>query len=100
MKGKLVRAWSWISRYVNAWAVATIIFVVFSLLLSDGSVINLYRNKERIVILEQQADEYRQRIERDSARLDMLYNQSDGLERYAREEYQMCGDDEEVFVVK
>ena len=69
------------------------------LFIGDQSLVRRARNARIIKELEQQRDNYRNAVEQDQADIKSLQD-TDSLERFAREEYLMHKDNEDVFIIK
>jgi len=87
------------SRYFNKYVIALVLFALVMLFLDSFSVFKLFERKADLKDLKKQEQFYKdeiQRIEEDSKAFE---NDTEQLEKFAREEYQMKKDDEEVFVI-
>jgi len=95
---KLRAFWNnYLSRINKYWLVAIVFFVV-TFLVGDSSLIMRMRYDEKINTLEKDIKMYREKIENDKEHLDMLHSDPDNLEKFAREQYLMKRDNEEVFI--
>ncbi len=65
----------------------------------QNNLIQQYRLTRQIKELEKEKDYYRQQIVSDSIHVEMLQNDPEELERYAREKYLMKKKDEDIFIV-
>ena len=65
----------------------------------DQSLINYVKRAREIHRLEEQRDSYREGIQKARHELNVLQN-TDSLERFAREQYYMHTDNEDVYLVE
>ncbi|MDR2472771.1 MAG: septum formation initiator family protein [Tannerella sp.] len=84
----------------NKYWVFGIAFVVFTFLIGDMNLINRYRYDKKIKALEKEIELCRQEIERSRKKLKELRTDREGLERFAREEYFMKKQDEDIFIIE
>ena len=87
-----LRAWG---KYV----ITLLVFAVIYLFIGDQSMIRFVRRGREIRHLEQQRDMYRAGIEATQAEIDMLSN-PDSLEQFAREQYFMHEQNEDIYLVE
>ena len=92
-ENKVVR---WIS---NKYVIILLLFVVWMLFFDENSFINHRELDEEIDKLEKSNEYYREQIEQDKKVIDNL-NDPDSLEKYAREEYKMKKENEEIFLIE
>lgn len=92
-ENKIVR---WIS---NKYVIILLLFVVWMLFFDENSFINHRELDEEIDKLEKSNEYYREQIEQDKKVIDNL-NNPDSLEKYAREEYKMKKENEEIFLIE
>lgn len=78
-----------------------LLFVVVMLFLcSDSNVIKRFESDNEIRSLKKQIEFYRKKTEEDKMKLHELQSDKDNLEKFARENYLMKKDNEEVFVIE
>lgn len=78
-----------------------LLFVVVMLFLcSDSNVIKRFESDNEIRSLKKQIEFYRKKTEEDKIKLHELQSDKDNLEKFARENYLMKKDNEEVFVIE
>ncbi|MGI6073052.1 MAG: FtsB family cell division protein [Fermentimonas sp.] len=65
---------------------------------SDNSIQNRMKLDAKIRDLESQIDYYKKQVEEDKTKLNELQTNDENLEKFARENYFMKRDDEEIFV--
>lgn len=91
MREKLRRYWHWV--------LATVIFLVLMLFLSDLSLVGLVRTKASVRRLRSEIERYEKQIREDSLFIESLKD-DELLERYAREKHLMHSADEQLFIVE
>lgn len=85
------------SIYQIAILVALIAMLFF---FSDSSLLKRIKYENEIRDLKSQIEYYRNQIEIDKAKLNELQSNLENLEKYARENYLMKKENEEVFVIE
>jgi cell division protein FtsB len=91
--------YKYLTRLNKYWWV-TIIFLAFTFLIGDGNLYNRYMSDKKIRSLEYEIQRYKKEIEDNMKKLRELQTDKDGLERFAREEYLMKKDNEDLFIVE
>lgn len=79
-----------------------IILLVLILMLfffSDSSILKRLRNESQIKDLEAQIEFYQNQSMSDKEKLDELQSNTDDLEKFARENYFMKKENEEIFII-
>ena len=77
-----------------------VILIAMLFFFSDSSVTKRIRYESRIKDLENQIEFYRRQAETDKEKLDELQSNKEDLEKFARENYLMKKENEEVFIIK
>ena len=83
----------------NKYLVATILFLAFIIFFDENSIVSHQKNRQRLNELIEQKEYYKERIIADKQKLEDLNSGSQNLEKFAREQYYMSKQDEDVFVV-
>jgi len=83
----------------NKYVIVVTAFAVFFIFFNQYNMVDRMRMKSEIRQLETDRDYYLEQIARDSVRLHELTTDKDNLEKYAREQFLMKKDNEDVFVV-
>ena len=86
--------------WVNAYWIVVFVFVILFLVPSDSSLYNRFKYDEKIRTLNNEVENYQDEIAVNKEKLHNLQTDKDGLERFAREEYYMKRDSEDVFIIK
>ncbi len=96
----LKNAWARIKPYFRNKYILTISLVLFWLTFLDrNNFIERFRMIREVYQLENDCEYYKERIVNDSARLVELHSSPEMLEKYAREQYLMKRDNEDIFVI-
>ena len=95
-----MKKWSVVIHYLkNKYIISLIIFVVWILLFDSNNLVDRFSQMKTLKQLEEDKEYYLKRIEEDSKKLNELETDKENLEKFAREQYLMKKEDEEIFVV-
>jgi len=83
----------------NKYLIALTVFLVWLLIFDHNSLIDRAKYVRILNALEEERQFYNQRIEEDSKRLKELKTDKKNLEKFAREQYFMKKEDEDIFVI-
>lgn len=83
----------------NKYLMAVMIFLVWLLIFDNNSLIDRVKYLSTLHGMEEEKQYYLERIEEDSRRLNELKTDRDNLEKFAREQYFMKKENEDVFVI-
>lgn len=83
----------------NKYVIILLLFFVWMIFFDENSLINHWELDKEIDNLEKSNEYYRDQIEQDKEVIDNL-NDPDSLEKYAREEYKMKKENEEIFLIE
>lgn len=81
------------------WIISTAIVVLFTLVFLGQNLLHALSLKRDIARLEEEQEQYQERILRDSTLVEQLRH-DDYLEEFAREQFGMQRKGEEVFIIK
>ncbi len=84
----------------NKFIITIILFSVWMLFFDQYNLISRVNNNRKIAELEQQKEFYIAEIERSNRLLKELQGDNASLEKFAREQYLMKKDDEDIYIVK
>ena len=85
---------------LNKYWVVIIIFLAIIFTAGDSNLYKRYQYDEKIRSLENEIKHYHKEIEINRKKLDDLNTSKERLERFAREEYYMKKQDEDVFIIE
>ena len=83
----------------NKYLIAVLVFLVWLLIFDRNSLIERMKYIRTMHDLENEKQYYLERIDEDSQRLNELKTDRDNLEKFAREQYFMKKENEDVFVI-
>lgn len=83
----------------NKYVIILLLFVIWMIFFDENSFINHWELDKEIDNLEKSNEYYREQIEQDKKVIENL-NDPDSLEKYAREEYKMKKENEEIFLIE
>ena len=85
--------------FSNKYVIVLVLFIVWMGFFDENSFMNHRELDEEIDKLENANEYYKKQIDADQNVIDNL-NDPDSLERYAREEYKMKKDNEDIFIIE
>jgi len=83
----------------NKYVIVLVLFVVWMIFIDENSYINHRELNKEIDKLENANKYYKEQIEEDKKVIDNL-NDPDSLEKYAREEYKMKKENEDIYIIE
>lgn len=89
-----------VTSRVNKYWLVVLFFLGLTFTTGDSSLYQRYKYDEKIRHLENEIKFFQNELKINSQKLHDLNNNKDGLERFAREEYLMKKDDEDLFIIK
>jgi cell division protein FtsB len=85
---------------INKYWLVTILFLVLTFFVGDSNLYNRFKYDERIRFLEGEIKRYQKEIEENKKKIQELQTDREGLEQFAREEYLMKKEDEDLFIIE
>ncbi len=89
----------WMRSFRNKYLIAVLAFLVWLLIFDRHSLIDRMKYIRMRQDMEDEKQYYIERIDEDSRRLKELKTDRDNLEKFAREQYFMKKENEDVFVI-
>jgi cell division protein DivIC len=83
----------------NKYILALALFIIWVLIFDNNNLIDRYHDLKSLKQLENDKEYYTNRIEEDKRKLNELRTDDENLEKFAREEYHMKKDDEDIFII-
>ncbi len=83
----------------NKFVLTTLIFVVWIFLFDSNNILDRLKDLRSMHQLEKDEVYYLKKIKTDSARLQELRTNDENLEKFAREQYLMKKENEDIFIV-
>lgn len=87
-------------RFFKYALIATGIFLVYVTFLSSDNLIHWIRSGMELRQQEREMGRYRREIGRMEEKIDSLSNDTETLERFAREQFHFCRPDEDVYLIE
>jgi hypothetical protein len=92
------------NRYLNLlknkYILTSILFVIWVLFFDQNNLLDRKKYVNEYKQLLKDKEYYLQKIEEDKKKLEELQTNNENLEKFAREQYLMKKDDEEIFIIK
>lgn len=83
----------------NKYLIAVLVFLVWLLIFDNNSLIDRFKYLNMLHDMEVEKQYYLERMEEDTRRLNELKTDRENLEKFAREQYFMKKENEDVFVI-
>ncbi|MBK8609763.1 MAG: septum formation initiator family protein [Chitinophagaceae bacterium] len=88
---------SWLK---NKYLITIAFFAVWMLFIDQKDVLSDFERRSKLEELEKSQQHLKQLISASRQELDLLKNNAESIEKYAREKYMMKKDNEDLFIVK
>ncbi len=96
-----MRVWRKLLPYLkNKYLLSLIVFFVWVLFFDQNNLVERYSTHREIRQLEKDKQYFKDRIREDSTRMNELKTDNDNLEKFAREQYLMKRENEDIFVIE
>jgi cell division protein DivIC len=96
-----MKFWKKLIPYLkNKYIIALLVFFVWILFFDQNNLVDRYISHRNIRQLERDKKYFRHRIMEDSIRLDELRTDNENLEKFAREQYLMKRENEDIFIIE
>lgn len=83
----------------NKYIIALVAALVWLAFFDNNNLIHQWRMRKQLIELRRDKNYYQQEIERDSMAIRQLKENPEALERYARENYLMKKEGEDIFII-
>ncbi|MBR4154212.1 MAG: septum formation initiator family protein [Paludibacteraceae bacterium] len=88
------------NRWINKYTVTLAIFAIIIVFVDDNSLIDRYKAYREKRELQKEKAQYEENIKKDKEFLEAIQSDPMALEKFAREEYKMKSEDEDVYIIK
>lgn len=88
-----------LTRVRNKYVIATALFVVWVAFFDENNLVERFQNLIELSQLKESKEYYIRKIKEDAQQLKELKTNNENLEKYAREQYLMKRNNEEIFVI-
>lgn len=86
-------------RFANKYTIVGLLFVIWIALFDKYSFIDQLQLRSKISQMEKEKKYYQKKIEEDKRKKDELLGSRDNLEKFAREQYLMKKENEDIFII-
>ena len=83
----------------NKYVLTFLIFLVWLIFFDQNNLVDRVRQMNRQEELQEEKEFYLQKIKKDSVKLHQLKTNEENLEEFAREEYYMKKDNEDIYII-
>ncbi len=84
----------------NKYILTLLVFFIWILFFDQNNLVDRFVSSRNIRQLERDKKYFIERIKEDSTRLNQLRTDNDNLEKFAREQYLMKRENEEIFIIE
>ena len=88
------------NKWINKYTVTLAIFAVIIIVIDDNSLVDRYKAYREKRELQKEKAQYEENIKKDKEFLEAIQSDPMALEKFAREEYKMKSEDEDVYIIK
>lgn len=102
MKMDIFKKWvkSVLGRFSKVQLLSIAIIIVIAFFIGDSNIFNRFNNNLKISELNKQIKYYREETEKSKGKLIELNSSKENIEKFARENYLMKKNDEDVFIIQ
>lgn len=86
--------------FLNKYVVTLVVFIVFMIFFDNHSLISRWQTGRNIKSIENEIGFYQSEIEKNKKKMNEMQSSDESLEKYAREQYYLKKDSEDVFIIK
>ena len=88
------------NKWINKYTISLVIFAIIIIFIDDSSLIDRYKAYREKQELKKEKVKYEENIKKDQEFLDAIQSDTEALEKFAREEYKIKGENEDVYIIK
>jgi cell division protein DivIC len=88
------------NRFRNKYLVSLVVFIVWLMFFDQDNMIERYKALQKLNDLQEDKIYYQKKVSSDSLRLEELKSDTRNLEKFAREQYLMKKNNEDIFIIK
>lgn len=88
------------NKWINKYTVTLAVFAIIIVFVDDNSLIDRYKAYREKRELQKEKAQYEENIKKDKEFLEAIQSDPMALEKFAREEYKMKSEDEDVYIIK
>ena len=87
------------NKWINKYTITLLFFAIIIIFVDDNSLIDRYKAYLEKRELQKEKAKYEENIKKDQEFLDAIQSNPEELEKFAREEYKMKGEGEDVYII-
>jgi len=88
-----------LGKYKNKYFIAAVLIFIWVAFFDQNNLVERFQNRKELKQLEEDKIYYKAKIKENAARLNELKTNKENLEKFAREQYLMKKDNEDVFII-
>ncbi len=88
------------SVFLNKYLIVFVLFAVFVTFFDDHNLIKRWKTAQKINKLEKELEFYQEKIKDTKKQKNELESSNENLEKFAREQYLMKKENEDIFIIK
>ena len=88
------------NKWINKYTITLAVFAIIIVFVDDNSLIDRYKAYREKRELQKEKAQYEENIKKDKEFLEAIQSDPMALEKFAREEYKMKSEDEDVYIIK
>lgn len=88
-----------IRKFMNKYTFVGLLFLVWISFFDKNSFVEKAHLRHKISTLSKEQEYYQKKIEEDNRKMKELFSNRDNLEKFAREQYLMKNDNEDIFII-
>ena len=86
--------------FLNKYVVTLIVFFVFLIFFDNHNLISRWETSRKINGMEKEIEFYQTEIDKNRKKMNEMQTSDESLEKYAREQYHLKKDSEDVFIIR
>ncbi|WP_163718053.1 FtsB family cell division protein [Mangrovibacterium lignilyticum] len=96
----MIKMPKWVrGKLLTKWGITSVLFFIYILLINEHNLVQHFQNKAKLQQLIKQKEFLEEKIEADQTKIQELQTNQKNLEKFAREQFLMRKENEDVFVV-
>ncbi|MFI3297393.1 MAG: septum formation initiator family protein [bacterium] len=88
------------NRFINKYTITLTVFFVWLIFFDANSILNMLEARREQREVDREAQIYKNSIEKNRETIEILSTNRQSIEKFAREEYKMKRENEDIFIIK
>ncbi len=88
------------NRFINKYTITLVVFFVWLIFFDANSILNMLEARREQREVDKEAQIYKNSIEKNRETIEILSTNRQSIEKFAREEYKMKRENEDIFIIK